>query len=176
MLKLKNSLLLLGICSLSTMASAITYESYMRELIKLGKEKNPHFPFAAMIIENKTGKILCEGVFDPSVNRTYHGELVAINNCVAKYPNLDWSNTILITNAEPCAMCTGAIIWTGIPKIVYGSSVPFFIEHQMTQINVRAEYVIKNSAFYKGTVVGGVLHEETDQLFADAYGKKLESL
>lgn len=145
-----------------------SYENYMRQLIQLSK-KNSRNPFAAMIIDNKSGKVLCDGVFDPTVNRTYHGEMVAINNCVAKYPNLNWSNTTLITDAEPCAMCTGAIVWTGIPKIVYGTSVPFFVKHHWTQINVRAEHIIKNSPFYKGTVIGGVLHQETDKLFANAY-------
>jgi tRNA(Arg) A34 adenosine deaminase TadA len=145
-----------------------SYEQYMQQLIKLSK-KNPRYPFAAMIINNKTGKILCHGVNSAFINPTYHGEMVAINSCAAKYPKLDWSNTTLITDAEPCAMCTGAIIWAGIPKIVYGTSVPFFVKHHWNQIGVRASYIIKQSSFYKGSLMGGVLHEETDRVFAEAY-------
>lgn len=158
--------------SINTFAMGKTsYENYMQQLIALAKKKNPRYPFAAMIVDNQTGKILCEGVFEPKINPTYHGEMVAINNCLKKYPHFDGSKTTLITDAEPCAMCTGAIVWVGIPRIVYGTSVPFFVEHHWTQINVRAEYIIQHSPFYKGMVMGGVLHLKTDKLFADAYTK-----
>lgn len=144
------------------------YDDYMRHLIVISKE-NPRYPFAAMIIDNKTGEVLCEGVNSSSINPTYHGEMVAINNCAAKYPKIDWSNTTLITDAEPCSMCASAIIWAGIPKVVYGTSVPFFIEHGWKQINLRTEDVMRSAPFYKGTVIDGVLHEETDAVFEKAY-------
>lgn len=145
------------------------YEPYMKQLIKLSN-KNPRYPFAAMIIDNNTGTILCDGV-NSSSNPTYHGEMLAIKHCLAKYPKYNWAKTTLITDAEPCAMCSGAIVWTNISKIVYGTSVTFFVKHGWNQINIRAESVIKGSPFYKGTVIGGILHQETDRLFAEAYSK-----
>lgn len=140
------------------------YEKYMKQLIELS-QKNPRYPFAAMIIDNKTGKVLCEGVNSSTTNPTHHGEMVALNNCVAKYSKLNWANTTLITDAEPCAMCAGAIVWVGISKIVYGTSLSFLLKHGWDQINIKASYVIQKSPFYKGTIVGGVLHKETDKLF-----------
>lgn len=173
LLKAASALLLTALATASGASiNTNNYEKYMRELVDFSREKKLRYPFAAMIIDNQSGKMLCRGFFEPNVNPTYHGEMVAINNCLAKYPKRDWSKTTIITDAEPCAMCAGAIVWTGIGKTVYGSSVPFFVKHHWKQIGVRAEYVIKNSAFYQGTIMGGILHQETDKLFAEAYQSK----
>jgi tRNA(adenine34) deaminase len=146
----------------------ISYDHYMKQLIKLSKQ-NPQQPYAAMIIDNATGKILCEGVNAAKTNPTLHGEIVAINNCAAKYPKINWSETTLITDAEPCAMCASAIVWARISKVVYGSSIAFFAKQGWQPINLRAEYIMKKAPFYKGTILGGVLHEETDKVFINAY-------
>ena len=143
---------------------ALSYESYMKLLIPLAK-KNPSNPFAAMIIDNQTGKILCDGVNNASINPTYHGEIVAINQCAAKYPKLNWSNTTLITDAEPCSMCASAIVFAGIPKVVYGTSKPVLNERGWNKLNIRAASIFKKAHSYKGQIVGGVLHNETDKLF-----------
>jgi tRNA(adenine34) deaminase len=145
----------------------IAYEHYMQQLIKLSKQ-NPRYPFATMIIDNKTGKILCEGVNASFLNPTFHGEMMAINHCASKYPKLDWTSTTLITDAELCSMCASAIVWAKIPKVVYGTSIPFLLEHHWSQIGIRAEDIIKQSPFIKGSVVGGVLHEQTDAFFVEA--------
>ncbi|CAN5326213.1 hypothetical protein BH10PSE19_BH10PSE19_02200 [soil metagenome] len=153
-----------------------SYESYMERLIQLSS-KNPHYPFAAMIIDNKSGKILCEGVNDvgPSHNPTHHGEIMAINHCVATHPKIDWSNATLITTAEPCVMCAGAINMAKISKVVYGTSIPYLLKHGWSQTHIRAEYVASKAFEHKGfAVVAGVLHDKTDKLFAVApYSKHL---
>jgi tRNA(adenine34) deaminase len=175
MLSLRAAFLLSILClPFSTSSYANTdndpssYDHYMRRLIELSKQ-NPQRPFAAMIIDNKTGNVLCEGVNASAHNPTLHGEIVAINNCVAKYPKLNWAETTLITDAEPCAMCTGAIIWAHISKIVYGTSIAFFEKQGFKPINVRADYIMNQAPFYHGTILGGVLHEETDKVFMQAY-------
>lgn len=161
----KKTGLFLALILLATNSfAAVKYEPYMRQLIELSHQ-NPHYPFATMIIDNQSGKILCEGVNKGSVNPTFHGEIVAINNCAKKFPTLDWSQTTLITTAEPCPMCESAIIWAGISKVVYGTSIAFLAKHGWHQIYVTPEELIKKAPFYKGTVIGGVLHHETDKLF-----------
>ena len=143
----------------------VDYDAYMEKLIHLAK-KNPSAPFAAMIIDTETEEILCEGLNYSVQNPTYHGEIVALNHCVNVFPYKDYAHTALITTAEPCAMCASAIVWAGIPEIVYGSSTPYLIEQGWSQIAIRAEQVVEaSSSFYTGTVVGGVLRVQTDSLF-----------
>jgi tRNA(adenine34) deaminase len=144
-------------------------ESKMKELIADAKEKNPQFPFAAMIIETETGKEICRGVNNSSSNPTLHGEIATINNCVNSYgrENLNWPSLTLITTAEPCPMCQGAIIWAGFGRVVYGTSIARLIEKGWRQIDINSHEMCKRSTFNKPEIIGGILSEETDSLFID---------
>ena len=141
----------------------------MQDLISYAKEKNPQFPFAAMIIETDSGKEICRGINNSSSNPTLHGEIAVINNCVESYGNhnLNWPSLTLITTAEPCPMCQGAIIWSGIGKIVYGTSIKTLIKKGWRQINITSKEICERSNFNKPEVIGDVLNEQTDLLFID---------
>jgi tRNA(adenine34) deaminase len=142
-----------------------SYSPYMSELIEEAHQSHG-LPFKAMIIDNRNGRILCRGSNSSRTNPLLHGEIDAINNCVDLYGNkMPWKNSTLISTAEPCPMCTGAIIWSRIPIIVYGSSIPDLIAKGWSQINMRAYEVAKHSQLGKPLIIGGVLKEQTDALF-----------
>ncbi|WP_217356510.1 nucleoside deaminase [Legionella sainthelensi] len=138
---------------------------YMRIAIELAK-KNPQAPFAALIVDNKTGKILARGLNASKVNPTFHGEMVAINNCIKKHPQVNWSNVTLYTTAEPCAMCQSAVVWANIPRVVFATSLDYLKSHGWDQINLQAAEINKESPFYHGTITGGVLADKANPLFA----------
>lgn len=154
----------LSLVMVAANAFAQSPDYYMQELIKIAQTQ-PSAPFAAAIVHEKTGKVLCQGLNDSVHNPTHHGEMVAINNCVKKYPQMNWSETTLYTTAEPCVMCQGAIIWAGIPKVVYGTSIPSLKKYGWYQIPIRAKEIASKASFYHGKVVGDVLSNETDKLF-----------
>ena len=137
---------------------------FMQLAIQLAKN-NPKAPFAALIVNNKSGKILAQGLNASNKNPTFHGEMVAINNFAKLHPPMDWSGVTLYTTAEPCPMCQSAIIWAGIPRVVYGTSIHYLKTHGWSQIDISSEQINKNSAFYNGTITGGVLAKETNPLF-----------
>ena len=139
----------------------------MSELILLAK-KNPAAPFAAMIVDSENGEVLCRGLNNSAANPTKHGEIVAIDNFAQLYPYRDYSKTILYTTAEPCPMCMSAIIWASVSQVVYGTSIPFLIQSGWGQIHIRAEEVSQKSAsIFDGKILGGILKEKTNPLFAD---------
>lgn len=145
-------------------ASKPTDDDYMRQLIKLAHQR-PHAPFAAMIVDNQSGKILCEGLNDSKASPIYHGEMVAINRCAEQHPNMQWQQTTLYTTAEPCPMCASAIVWAGIPVIKFGTSIPTLQRLKWGQIAIRTQEVIDKAPFYRGKASGGILAKETDKLF-----------
>lgn len=140
---------------------------YMQKLVALAKTGD-NSPFTAMVVSNSTGKILCYGVNHQQDGAIWHGEMAAIANCEKKYPNLNWKDTTLYTTGEPCPMCMSAIVWTGITRTVYGTSIPTLSKDGIDQISIRASKVISKSKFYHGELVGGVLQNETDQLFTNS--------
>ena len=139
-------------------------EYYMQMAINLAKN-NPKAPFAAIIIDNVTGKVLSEGLNASKSNPTFHGEMVAINNCIKKHPNVDWSKVTIYTTAEPCSMCQSAIVWAKIPRVVFSTSLEYLTSHGWNQININASEINNKSTFYKGTITGGILANKSNLLF-----------
>ncbi len=86
-------------------------------------------PFGAAIFESASGRLVAVGM--NSVvrlnNCTLHGEMVAFMMAQQKIasfslnsPNLPVHE--LHTSCEPCAMCLGATLWSGVQRVVYGAA------------------------------------------------------
>ena len=85
-------------------------------------------PFGAAVFEKDTGKLV--GVGMNSVvrlnNCALHGEMVAfmiaqqrIGSFTLSAPGMPAHE--LVTSCEPCAMCLGAILWSGVRRVVCGA-------------------------------------------------------
>ncbi|MGR8980463.1 MAG: nucleoside deaminase [Gammaproteobacteria bacterium] len=59
-----------------------------------------------------------------------HGEMDALENG-GRLPALIYSHSILYTTLSPCAMCSGAILLYGIPRIVVGENVTYRGEEEL---------------------------------------------
>ncbi|MEX2354030.1 MAG: nucleoside deaminase [Gammaproteobacteria bacterium] len=81
-------------------------------------------PFAAAIFEQETGKLVALGINLVTTRglSILHAEIVAITLAQTKLNTYDLgsgnSQYELVTSTEPCAMCLGAIPWSGITRIV----------------------------------------------------------
>ena len=148
----------------SAPAAAGEHEQYMRHAIEAAAH-NPRAPFGAVIVDRERKEIIAKGFNQSSQNPVWHGEIYAINRCAADHPGIDWKRLTLYTTAEPCPMCQSAIIWAGMPLVVYGTSIPFLKQLGWGQIDIRAEQVCQAAAFRATTVIGGVLEEECNALF-----------
>jgi tRNA(Arg) A34 adenosine deaminase TadA len=132
----------------------------------------PDFPFGALIVDRETGKILAEGWNKSSINPTWHGEIDAINQLVLSNAKIGGNRLVLYTTAEPCPMCQGAILWTGIEMVVFGTSIRSLQKMGWRQIDILAEEVVRRSPTWRCTILGGVLEIECDALFASAISRR----
>ena len=78
-------------------------------------------PFAAIVVD-ASGKALAEAMNDIHADCTSHAELVAVRQASAKFNPVQLRDATLYSSAEPCAMCAGAIYWSGIGRVVYALS------------------------------------------------------
>src|SRR5436190_5409766 len=131
-------------------------DEYMKRAIRLAGNV-PKYPFGALLVDHEKGVIVAEGWNRSVINPTWHGEMDAINKCATSHPKIDWTRLTLYTTAEPCAMCQGAVAWTGIKRVVFGSSIPFLKSLNWWAIDIRAEDLARLAAFRQSTVIGGVL-------------------
>ena len=68
---------------------------------------------------------------------TYHAEILAIQEACKKLGTWYLDTCTLYTTVEPCMMCTGAIIQSRIPKVVYGATNTAF--GMLSKINTKIE-------------------------------------
>ena len=135
---------------------------------------NPIAPYGAIIVYDDK-EILLKSVNSAHHHPLMHGELSVIHTLFNNGFKDDVSKLSLYTTAEPCPMCAAAIYWAMIPKVIYGTSIPFLHELFGRQIQVGAEEIFsKTPEFYQCNLIAGVLQEECDQLFVEA--KRLRDL
>jgi len=106
-----------------------TMESKMAvaiELSRLNIVNKTGGPFGCAIFDARTNRVISVGVnrVVPENCSVAHGEIVAIMLAQDKAGFFDLSklDACLVTSAQPCAMCCGAIVWSGVREIIYGAT------------------------------------------------------
>ncbi|WFB34940.1 nucleoside deaminase [Kiritimatiellota bacterium B12222] len=147
----------------------IEHESYMKQAIEAACQ-NLQRPFGALLLDSREGEVLATAVNRAYRNPVAHSELEVIHEATRKAGgDVRWQDCILYVTAEPCPMCMSGILWTGIPRVVYGSSIQTLRELDYRHIDLPAKEVVSRA---KGDLqcelIGGVLEQECDALFAAA--------
>lgn len=109
-----------------------TADDRMALVIDLGLEQVRRAtggPFAAAVFERDTGILVSVGVnlAVPAHNPALHAEVVALMLAGARLhshslgtPGLPAHE--LVSSCEPCAMCLGATVWSGVASLVTGAT------------------------------------------------------
>ena len=61
---------------------------------------------------------------------TLHGEMDALENA-GRHPAQVYQASTIYTTLSPCAMCSGAILLYGIPKVIVGENKTFLGEEEL---------------------------------------------
>jgi tRNA(Arg) A34 adenosine deaminase TadA len=151
-------------------AELAKHEKYMRLAIAQAN-RNPGRPFGSVLVDDRTGEVVGEGVANLAVSPMLHSETMAMNDYIAKHGNKGWENLTMYGTGEACPMCASAMVWAGIPRMVYGSDTPF-VGQYVPDIHIRVQTIVDASKgiYTSKLLLGGVLANETDKLF-EAKGK-----
>lgn len=95
------------------------------ELARRNVTKRTGGPFGAAVFESGTGRVVSAGInlVVPANNSSLHAEVVAFMLAQAKLGSYSLAGTEgrryeVVTSCEPCAMCLGATLWSGVQRIV----------------------------------------------------------
>jgi tRNA(Arg) A34 adenosine deaminase TadA len=148
-------------------------EERMRLAIELSRGNVEHGtggPFGAVIVEAESGRVVGVGV--NSVvrlnNCTLHGEMVAFMMAQAALGCFSLSTPglprhELVTSCEPCAMCLGATLWSGVRRVVCGAH-----RDDARRLNFEEGPVFPESHEYLAArgvqIVHGVLRAEANEV------------
>jgi tRNA(Arg) A34 adenosine deaminase TadA len=100
--------------------------TFLRQAIELAAAARAHgaHPFGALIVDEH-GQILVtarNNAVRPKGEPTQHAERLACTKAAKLFSDQVLAKSTLYTSTEPCAMCAGAIYWTGIGRVVYALS------------------------------------------------------
>lgn len=101
---------------------------FVVRLSRLNVEQGTGGPFAAAVFERDSGRLVAPGVnlVVPANCSVAHAEIVALILAQQEVGSFDLGAVglpafELVTSAEPCAMCLGAIPWSGVRRVVCGA-------------------------------------------------------
>lgn len=147
----------------------------MREAIALSKSAVDHGnePFGAVLV--KDGKIIlrAENSVFGGRDMTNHAEMNLVKLAAQHYDPAFLADCTLYSSTEPCAMCAGAIYWSGIGHLVFACS-----EHRLGEIAGIGLAVPSRSVLETGartvTIVGPTeLEEEAAEVHKAFWPKHL---
>ena len=94
-------------------------------------ERGTGGPFAAGVFEKESGKLVVIGVnrVVPSSCSSAHAEVMALSLAQKQLGTFDLGGEgmpdyQLVVNWRPCAMCYGAVLWSGVRSLVIAGSGP----------------------------------------------------
>ena len=91
--------------------------------VSAGSVANGNMPFGA-VMADPNGNILleAENTGITGKNTLNHAETILMNMAVTTLTPEQIATATLYTSCEPCAMCSGAMYWGGLNRMVYGMS------------------------------------------------------
>jgi tRNA(Arg) A34 adenosine deaminase TadA len=97
------------------------------ELARRNAEAESGGPFGAAVFDLASGRLIAPGVnrVIPESCSVAHAETMAIMLAQKRLGSFDLRSLgsyELVSSAEPCAMCYGALPWSGIRRLAYGAT------------------------------------------------------
>ena len=103
----------------------LDHDRFLRRSFDVARRARAHgnHPFGAILVD-AGGEILIEtenGLM-PDRDMTGHAERLLATQASKQLGSQVLAECTLYTSTEPCAMCAGAIYWTGVGRVVFGLS------------------------------------------------------
>jgi tRNA(Arg) A34 adenosine deaminase TadA len=137
------------------------HDQFIRQTFQLAEQavdKGNH-PFGAMLVYNGEVILTAENTVGTDHDITGHAEINLVRRASQTLDPEVLKQCTLYTSTEPCAMCSGAIYWQGIPHVIFGVSSAALIELVGGGLDLSSREV-----FARGTekidVVGPILEDE----------------
>ncbi len=138
-------------------------EQYMRLALNEARRafSEGEVPVGAVLVMNN--RIIGRGFnqVEKLTDSTAHAEIIALTAAFNFLGSKYLPDAVLYVTIQPCLMCSGALYWSKIGRVVYGAE---------DEKNGYKRVAGNNSPFHPKTIItGGVLQEECAQLMKDFF-------
>lgn len=150
-------------------------EDFMKIAIELSAQAVEHGnePFGAVLV--KDGEIVYtnENQIYSATDPTFHAEAGLIRRFCAETHITDLREYTLYSSCEPCFMCSGALVWVKLGRLVYGASNTDLSEILHEDGCECSRMVFDNSPF-KPEVTSGVMREESLEILKKYFANHIK--
>lgn len=103
-----------------------THLKHLEEAIAVSVRAREHgnHPFGAVLLDAQGRQVAeAENTVETDSDVTAHAETNLVRIASAKWSAAELADYTLYSSCEPCAMCSGAIFWAGIGRVIFALSV-----------------------------------------------------
>lgn len=141
----------------------MTDELYMRQALKEAERafNEGEVPVGAVLVINN--RIIGRGYnqVEKLTDSTAHAEIIALTAAFNFLGSKYLPDAVLYVTLQPCLMCSGALYWSKIGRVVYGAE---------DEKNGYKKVAGDNSPFHPKTIItAGILKEDCAQLMKDFF-------
>lgn len=151
------------------------HQPFLREAIALSKSSLDHGgePFGSVLVKNGEVILRAENSVFSGHDMTNHAEMNLVKLAAQHHDAAFLADCTLYSSTEPCAMCAGAIYWSGIGSVVFACSETRLNEIAGIGLDVPIRAVLDTGS-RKVNVVGPTdLQEEAAAVHQDFWPKHL---
>ena len=146
---------------------SIWMNSILRRSVEIGKVE---LPICSIILDER-GRCIGRGINKRNNNNDPlgHAEIMALRQ--ASLIKNDWrfNECTIITNLEPCTMCSSALIQARMGKVIFGA-----YDKKRGGLGGSIDLSKHKSAHHKMEIIGGILEDECSQIL-QIWFKKLRT-
>jgi tRNA(adenine34) deaminase len=138
-------------------------EEYMKLAFKEAQKAfiKDEVPVGAIVVMNDTVIAKAYNQVELLNDSTAHAEILALTTAYQFLGSKYLPDATLYVTVEPCLMCSGALYWSKIGRIVFGA---------YDDKNSYRRCTGSNNPFHpKTTITGGVMEEECSRLMKDFF-------
>ena len=149
-------------------------EVFMRKAIELSMLAVEHGnePFGAVLVKDNEMVFTNENQIYTRHDPTFHGEAGLIREFCAQTGITNLQEYTMYSSCEPCFMCSGAMVWVKLGRLVYAAS-NMELEKILGNEGCNCSKMVFDNSFWQPQVTTGVLREES-LVILKAYFEKHE--
>ena len=146
--------------------------TFMAQAIALSKLAVEHGnePFGAVLVKDGEVVYTNENQIYTRHDPTFHGEFGLIRRFCEETGITDLREYTLYSSCEPCFMCSGAMVWVKLGRLVYGASNDD-LETILGNEGCNCSKMVFDNSFWKPEVTAGVLQEESLEILKAYFAK-----
>lgn len=148
-----------------------TDERFMQIAIELSEAavSNGNEPFGAVLVKDGEIVFTNENQINTRHDPTFHGEMGLIRRFCEETGITDLRDYTLYSSCEPCFMCSGAMVWVRLGRLVYGAS-NIDLESIFGKEGCNCSRIVFENSSWQPEVTEGVLRDEAFEILKSYFG------